>query len=334
MSSDWQKGLEIVLDLICHPAFNEANIEEVRAEQLASLKLQDEQLTEKTFRLLRQGLYQDHPYHLDALGKTEVVANATREQIVNFHQTFFRPEFMTIVVSGNIIPDEVAKYLDELLVDWKPAGVGELVKTPPPPPVIEGGPLKLTETIQSAQTHLGLSFLAPGLGHPDQAPLEVLDSYLSGMGGPLFNELRNKQSLAYAVMSSYGAGLNVGAFMFYIATDPQKTEQALVGLNTLIEQVRTEKLTNEAVSQAIKYLTGQQKINFQTLGKQSEEALYNSLYGLGLDYKEKHLNQIKAVTAEDIFRVAQKYLDPKQSVLAIVGTPATDLQATTTDQEK
>jgi zinc protease len=319
MSADWRRGLEIAVDLIRNPAFNEANIEEVRAEQLASIKALDEQISEKTVKLVRSELYKWHPYRHSSLGTAEAVASLDKRRLGEFHETYFRPEYLTFVVSGDIVPEEVAEYLDGLLAGWSPPGEGKKVVVPPPPPPIAGGPVRLSEELDSAQTHLAMAFAAPGLGHPDQAPLEVLDSHLSGMGGVLFNELRNKQSLAYVVYSSYSPGLDAGGFMFYIASDPQKTEQALAGLEEVVAGVRANKLTEEETAQAVRYLTGQYKIMFQTLDKRADDVLYNSLYGLGLDYREKHLERIAAVTPDDILRVAKKYLAPEGSVVAVVG---------------
>ncbi|MDR1677429.1 MAG: insulinase family protein, partial [Deltaproteobacteria bacterium] len=201
LSANWETGLDVLIKVLAKPAFAENNMEEFRAETLALLKIQQEQLSELTFNNLRKVLYGQHPYHKNNLGLTEVVAEIKAADLEGFHNRLVRPENMYIVVAGDVEPKLVAEALDNFLAAWKPASVSPGVSTKvlipePPEPIKE--PQKIKEVKESAQqTHLSLAFLAPAMDDPDRAPMEVLDSYLSGLGGLLFQELRNKKSLAY-----------------------------------------------------------------------------------------------------------------------------------------
>ncbi|MDR2386022.1 MAG: insulinase family protein [Deltaproteobacteria bacterium] len=323
IAANWETGLESMMKILSKPAFAANNLEELRAETLAALKLQKEQLTERTFNQLREGLFGDHPYHLNTYGDTETVSSVTAEQLRAFHDRLIRPENMFVIVGGDINPQLVAESLDGYLADWKTKEqANSLVEVPAPPQAIEA-PVKLREIQPTAQqTHLAVAFLAPGLGHPDQAALEVLSSYLSGLGGVLFNELRNKRGLAYAVASFYNPGLKTGAFNFYIATDPQKTGEATSGILEIIEGLRLKPLSEDEVQSAIKFLLGQKLISHQTLASRAEEFMYNVLYDLGENFDQEHIGQIEAVTPQEVLKAAQKYLDPKRAVLSAVGQEA------------
>ncbi|MDR2367797.1 MAG: insulinase family protein [Deltaproteobacteria bacterium] len=329
IASNWETGLESMFKVLSKPAFAQNNLEEFRAETLATLKLQREQLTDRTFNALRDRLYGDHPYHLNNLGDTESVSAATAKGLSAYHDRLIRPENMYIVVAGDIDPNIVAEAVDRYLADWKaPRAKNTKVAVPDPPKPITDGPVKLADVEETAQqTHLAIAFLTPGMGSPDQAPLEVLDSYLSGLGGLLFNELRNQQSLAYAVGSSFNPGLKTGAFNFYIATDPQKTGQATAGMLDIIGRLRANPLTDEQVQGAIRYLRGQRLIARQTLSSRADEFVFNVLYGLGPDFEKRHLAEIEAVTPGDILRVAKDYLDPASAVISLVGNEASTDQA-------
>jgi zinc protease len=328
IASNWEIGLESMINILANPAFAQNNLEEFRAETLAMLKLQKEQLPDRTFTALRKAIYKDHPYRLNPIGETETVSAVTPADLAAYHDRYIRPENMYVVVAGDIDPKLVAEALDKALADWKPASAPETKVTIPDPPKPVEGPVEVREIQESAQqTHLGMAYLCPGMGSPDQAALEVLDSYLSGLGGLLFNELRNKQSLAYTVASSYNPGLKVGAFNFYIATDPQKTGQATSGILNIIDTLRTAPLTEEQVQGAIRYLMGQKVIMRQTLSFRSDEFVFSVLYNLGEDYDERHLAEIEAVTAQDILRVAQKYLVPGSGVLSVVGNEPSTQEA-------
>jgi zinc protease len=150
----------------------------------------------------------------------------------------------------------------------------------------------------------------------------VLAAYLSGMSGPLFRELRDQQSLAYTVQAGYDQGLNIGSFRFYIATDPSKVAAAWSGFQDIIQRVRTENINPEELEGAKRYLTGTAKINRQTVSSRTGLALMNSLYGLGLDYEERHLADIEKVTAEEVRAAAEQFLAPERGLLAILGPAA------------
>ncbi|MDR1656458.1 MAG: insulinase family protein [Deltaproteobacteria bacterium] len=318
MTSNWLEGLDLLTDVLTKPAFAEDNLQEARQELLASLRLQEEHLPLRLLKMVRLSLFKDHPYRNDVLGTSQTVAGFTRDDLVAFYGNQIRPENMVLAVAGDIEPAAVLETLDRRLADWNPSGtaVPTVVPEPPLPP---DSPLGTFETVETAQTHLCLVFLGPGMGHRDQAALEVLEAHLSGLGGILFRELRDKRSLAYSVSGRYGPGLKVGSFTFYIASDSQKTSEALTGMLEIIGQVKDQQLTAEELEGAIRFVTGSRKIHHQTLSSRSDEAIFSELYGLGSDFDRRYLKALEAATAEDIQRAARQYLDPGKVILGALG---------------
>ncbi|MDR1577244.1 MAG: insulinase family protein [Deltaproteobacteria bacterium] len=307
LSANWEKGLGLTLDLVTEPALASDSLEEVRAEVLVALQTQDEQMVDRAFRLVRKGIFGQHPYHRDNLGQKETVAKFTAEDLKSYYQSIIRPETLLVAVAGDIEPKAVLAFLQERLGSWRPAGVGRTVAIPAPPAPLAKATFAL-DAVDRAQVHLAIGFQAPGLADADQAALDVLSSYLSGMGGVLYITLRDQQSLAYVVTSGYNPGLKTGVFYFYIATDPQKTSQALNGMLDVIEQVRQNPIPPAEVEAAKRYLLGIKKISQQTLVRRLDEAVFNKLLGLGLDFERQYLKAIEAVTSADLQRVATNLL--------------------------
>jgi zinc protease len=318
LSANLDRGLDLFVDLIIEPAFPQASLDEARAEALAAIKAQEERMPERAFRLVRGGLYGSHPYSRDNLGSAEDVAKISVADLKAFHASLARPESLLVAVAGDVDPPAVLAALNERLGAWRPDGAQRAVPIPDPP-----APLKQTgfglDRVDRAQCHLAVGFLAPGLGDPDQAPLEVLNAYLSGMGGVLFQELRDRQSLAYVVASGYNPGLKIGTFFFYIATDPAKAPQAVSGALEILGQTRAAEIDPKDLAAAKSYILGANKIAKQTLNRRVEESVFNQLLGLGLDFESRHEEAIKAVTAADLLRVAKKHLDPGQAFFAAAG---------------
>ena len=319
LASNRDEGFKLFAEVLTSPAFSPEDVERVRPEILAQIKAQDEQLSSRVMRLLARNLYPGgHPYSLDQLGEDDTVAKITPADLKNLYEELVRPENIIIAVAGDIEPQKVKETLDAALAGWKPKGRGLKITAPKTPEPITG-PTEITEPLNRAQTHIAYGFQAPGLGEADGPALDVLAAYLSGMSGPLFRELRDQQSLAYTVQCGYNPGLNIGSFSFYIATDPKKVEAALKGFYAIIERIRQNPISGEELDGAKRYIIGTTKIRLQTVSSRAGQAIFNSLYGLGLDYEEKRLEEIGKVTADDVRRVAEQYLQPDHGVLTILG---------------
>ncbi|MDR2827508.1 MAG: insulinase family protein [Candidatus Adiutrix intracellularis] len=319
LSTHLSEGLKLFTEVLTSPAFSNADVETVRPEILAEIKVQDEYLPGRVFRLLARRLYPDgHPYSREQLGTQETVSQLTAKDLRKSYKQLICPKNTIIAVAGDVDPQKIRENLERTLADWpQPDGCPPLSIPKTPSPL-----KKLTEVdekLDRSQTHLALGFQAPGLGSPEAPALNVLTAYLSGMSGPLFRELRDQQSLAYTVQCSYNPGLGIGAFTFYIATDPQKVKAALAGFKDIIERIKKVPISTKDLEGAKRYLAGTTKIRLQTISSRASQIIMNSLYDLGLDYEERHLAAIVKVTAEDVQKVATKYLDQDRAVLAIIG---------------
>jgi len=140
--------------------------------------------------------------------------------------------------------------------------------------------------------------------------LEVLNNILAGQGGRLFLQLRDKESLAYVVTSFVRPGIDPGVFAFYMACEESKLDQAVQGLFRQVELIRKKRVSDEELKRGITNLVGNHLIALQSSWSRAENTALNTLYGLGYDYDKEYIKKISAVTADDVLRVAKKYLDP------------------------
>ena len=128
-------------------------------------------------------------------------------------------------------------------------------------------------------------------------------------------QLRDKESLAYTVTSFVRPGMDPGIFAFYIACDAPKADRALQGLLEQINLIREKPVTDKELNRSISNLIGEYLINLQSSWARAENTALNTLYGLGYDYDKEYVKKISAVTAQDVLKVARKYLDTKNYAL-------------------
>jgi zinc protease len=149
-----------------------------------------------------------------------------------------------------------------------------------------------------------------------------LDAALSGQGGRLFYELRDQESLAYALTFMANPNVDPGFIAVYMGTHPDKLERAIHGVLRILKNVRDDGLAEEEVERAKRYLIGNFEIGLQTNGAQASQMSLDELYGLGFDYYGKYVKAIETVSREDVQRVAREYLRLDAYRLAVLRPPA------------
>jgi zinc protease len=309
-------GLDLFAEVLTQPAFSPDETEKARPVILAAIKRQQDQMPSRTFTLFAKTLYDGNPYSLNTLGTEDTVQKITAKDIRAYYEKYARPDNLVITVVGDVDPEHIKDRLNRLLADFQ----GKAASPPAiPAPKKWQGVREAEDKVEKAQTHLVWGYLAPSMASSDRYALEVLDSVLSGMGGRLFVELRDKQSLAYTVTSFYSPGLDTGAFGFYIAFDPAKYEQAREGFDKIITEITQKPITDQELAAAKEYILGSYDIGLQSYGAQASELAFNDLYDLGLDYSQKYIEGISKVTAEDVLKAAKKYLNKDQMVKVVVG---------------
>jgi zinc protease len=151
--------------------------------------------------------------------------------------------------------------------------------------------------------------------------LEVLDAALSGQGGRLFYELRDKESLAYALDFIANPNLDPGYIGVYMGTHADKLERAIEGVLRELKRVKEGGLTEEEVRRARQYLIGNFEIGLQTNGAQANQMSIDELYGLGFDHYQKYPQEIQKIKREDVQQVAKKYFNLEAYAIAIIRPP-------------
>jgi len=316
LSQFLEPGLELLTDVLLNPAFNDNEVEMARADILAAIKRQEEDLIRRAFNLFSKNLYGRHPYAMKTLGTPESIQKISAEMLKAYYRKWAVPENMVMAVVGDVDPGQIKDRLEKTLGSWR----GNKFSAPAiDPPVALKAPQAESDQIERAQAHLVLGFLAAGLNSQDRYALEVLDRVLSGQGGRLFVDLRDKQSLAYTVSSVYRPGLDTGAFGFYIAFDPDKYDQVKLGLTRAVQDISKNPVSAEELDRAKKNILGYYEIGLQRNTSQAADLAFNELYGLGYNYHYKYIQGISDVTADMVLNAARRYLDLGRSAAVTVG---------------
>lgn len=160
--------------------------------------------------------------------------------------------------------------------------------------------------------------------NPDYYAVTVMN-YILGAGGfssRLMDSIRDKQGLAYGIMSHFDARLMPGAFFINLQTRTDVTNQAIMGVLAEIKGMRDAPVTDQELNEAKSFIIGSFPLRVDSSAKLANVLAQVELYNLGLDYFTNYPKAIEKVTKEDVLRVAKQYLDPQHYALVVVGSIA------------
>ncbi|MBI5643180.1 MAG: insulinase family protein [Deltaproteobacteria bacterium] len=316
LSMFFDKGLGIFADVMLNPTFPQEEIDKLKKDTIAAINRQEDYLPGYTFKLFYKELYRKHPYGMPSVGTVDTVSALTREDLISHYEKFFVPERMVLTIAGDIKTEYAIEKVTALFKDFKRSGV----QLPPPPVEERQNEIRRTgEVKDKEQTHTAIGFLGTTIGSEDSYALKVMSEVLSGQGGRLFLNLRDRLSLAYSVSAIEKEAADPGILAVYIASAPDKKAEAIEALMKELKEITENRVTEDELNRAKRSLIGGYEIGLQEVSSQAGDMTNNELYGLGYNFYKLFPERINAVTADDVLRVARKYIDLNAYTISIVG---------------
>jgi zinc protease len=315
-SDRWLAALDPFADVLLEPAFVPDEVEKERAETLAALERREDQLGARVFDLFAAAHWRAHPYGLPIAGTRESVSAIDRDALLVHHARLVDPRGLVVAVVGDVDPDEAAGALARRLGALAAPPGAPFAPPPEEPPPAERRVAELRK--DRAQAHLVIGFRGLSLRDPDREALEVLTQVLSGQGGRLFLELRDRRSLAYSVSAMNVEGVAPGLFAVYIATSPEKLAEAERGMQEELGRLLEEAPSEDELARARRYLIGNFAIDQQRAAVRASHVALDALYGLGPAFDRGYAESIRAVGRDDLLRVARRVVRLEAATLATI----------------
>ncbi|MFB2773329.1 M16 family metallopeptidase [Pelatocladus sp. BLCC-F211] len=316
VTSDFADILALAGKILRSPTLPEVEVELERRIALQDIRSQKEHPFSIAFEQLRQVMYQDHPYAMSALGNESTMSCITRGDLVQFHQTYFRPDNLVISIAGRITLDDAVAVVKEVFGDWQAPANTPLPKLNLPNLTVQ--PQQVILPQQTQQSIVMLGYIGAAVTSPDYAALKLLSTYLgNGLSSRLFVELREKRGLAYEVSASYPTRLFPATFVVYMGTAPENTQVALSGLHTEVDLLYNKPLTELDLQAAKNKILGQYALGKQTNGQLAQIYGWYEILGLGIEFDQEFQELIANVNADDAMTIASRYL--QKPYVSLVG---------------
>lgn len=312
-------ALDIYSDVLLHPAFPQKEFDRVKKEILTSLVQQKDQPAIIANKVFASKLYgATHPYGRPSDGNEKSVGKITVEDLKSFYNACFRPDDATLIVVGDVTIAELLPMLERTLGAWQSKSISPPSLAPPPG---EGkAAIYVVDKPQAAQSQIRIGNIGLPRSTPDYFAVLVMNTVLGGGFNSRLNwNLREQKGYTYGTGSQFQFRKEPGPFSTYGGFRTNVTDSSVIETLKEIRRLRSEDVLESDLSFAKDFLTRSVARAFETPGQIATQLANLAIYGLPDDYFDTYVQNVKAVTAQDVKRVAEKCIDPDNMLIVIVG---------------
>ena len=313
--------LRIVSDAVLNPTFPEEELEKVKKQVSSGLANTPTSPGDIASNLVAATNFGSlHPY--GEVMTEESLNEITRDDLVKYHKTYFRPNVAYLIVVGDITPDEAYAKANAHFGKWFRGDIPYTRIMPAKFPT--GNQVRFAGIDGAVQSTINITQPVPfPPGHPDAAAIQLMNSILGGgaFSGRLMQNLREDKAYTYGARSSLSADPVTAQFTAFANVRTEVTDSALVEFMAEINRIRDTKVDSAELATAKAFMSGSFARSLENEGTVARFALNIERYDLPDDYYQTYLQRLEAVTVEDIQRVAQNMLKPNNLNICVVGSP-------------
>jgi zinc protease len=319
------QSLAIYADVILHPSFPRSDFERLKKQRLAQIQQEKADPVGLALRVFPGLLYgKGHAYAnpWTGSGTEESTGRITRDDLVRFHQAWFKPNHATLIVVGATTLAEIRPRLERLFSGWTPGEVpSKNIATVPqqPRPVVY-----LIDRPGSLQSLIIAGNLAPPKSNPDEVSIETMNGVLGGDFSSRVNmNLREEKHWAYGAYTFIRDARGQRPFVAYAPVQTDKTKESLAELSKELRGILKDRpITPAEVSRAQAALTLTLPGSWETMAALAGAIEDIVTFGLDDRYYDTFADKVRAQTISTLTRAAAEVVRPDQLVWVVVGDRA------------
>ncbi|MCP4677513.1 MAG: insulinase family protein [Deltaproteobacteria bacterium] len=316
LKSNFGSGFALMADCLRHPSFPDTEVEREKELLIEEIRSSRHNPGHRVFQIFNDALFGKHPYGRPATGREDTIKPIKGGDLKRHLIRDTRPGTMVLAIVGGVNVDEATELVEQHILAGSTRGRAPAAPGEWRPP---SSPRQVLDTLPKEQSHVVIGFPGTTITNQDRFALEVLIEILGGHGGRLFEGVREKRGLAYAVTATSMEGIEPGSIAVYAATSPGQEAAVVQAMLEEIERTRKDPPTSRELTRVKRHLVGSRSIALQRSAAWAANLSLNYLYGNGYDTAEKYPGRIDAVTREAVQHIAVNYLDPSRPVVACVG---------------
>ncbi len=314
MDTHTETMVDILSDIFLNSIFDSQEIERERPVILQEIGMVEDSPDEYVHVLSSRNFWGDNPLGRSILGNPENIIRFNSNTIKSFFQRLYQPNRIIISVAGNI---DHRRIIDLIGPTFESIQSGNSFPNRIAP---EGRTLVDVNYRKLEQVHICLSTKGLSIGDPRRYAFSLLNTILGGnMSSRLFQEIREKRGLAYAVYSFISSHVDTGMFGVYLGVDPKRAHETTELILSEIRKLKNEKVDSSELKGAKEYTKGSLMIAAESNDNQMVRTAQNEIH-FGRDIAlQEVLDNIERVTREEILHLANDIFQKEQMVLTMLG---------------
>jgi zinc protease len=327
LAEDVEEVLGLVAGVITTPTFPQDQVDLRRSAVVTAIRQDEDDPGVVATEALMATLYPGgHPYGRRAKGTVASVQAIGREALVAFHRAHVGASNLRVVIVGDVDSSRALALADRAFGDWTHTAGAPLAPPHAPP-----ARTRTTQTIVmpgKAQSDIAYGFISVTRPDPRYYALTLMNTVLGqyAMGGRLGDSIRERQGMAYYVVSGFDANVAEGPLLVRAGVSPSNVAKAIASIDEELLRMAHDGVTPSELADAKRYLIGSMPRMLETNGGIAGFLHSADFFDLGLDFDQRLPGLLDAVTLDDVHQVARTFLVPDRAAIVVAGPPADGLR--------
>jgi len=308
-------AFDVLADMVQRPKFDSDDVKKERQVVLEEIKMDLDNPEYLLHDIFTRGFWPNHSLGRPILGTPETVRRFDREAISRRFHNWFAPNHILVTAAGNITHEQVVKLAEQEFGGLKPLGKREPDAVPS-----TGAPIHLEPKRDLEQVHLCIGVPSLPIAHERRFGVAVLNNLLGGgMSSRLFQNIREKHGLAYAVFSELTPYSDAGMFSVYAGTAKETVGQVLDMTIAEFRAMKESPVSEEELLRAKNHLKGSLMLSLESTSSRMSNLARQELYFHRFSSLDEILASIEAVTREEVQALAQEFFQPERIAVTVLG---------------
>jgi predicted Zn-dependent peptidase len=308
-------AMDVLSDLVLNPLFNEEDIEKEKGVILEEIKMDADNPDYLVHEIFSSNFWKDHSLGRPILGTRETVKNFNQTTVREYYNQVYTPENLLVTAAGNLTHDRLVGIVGERFQNVKPMG--------PVPPMEAPGTharIALRSKKELEQVHVCLGVPCYSISHEDRFICYVLNTVLGGgMSSRLFQNIRERQGLAYSVFSELNPYSDTGCLAVYAGTSLESARLVVDCVLKEFTELKQNEVPAEELRRAKDHLKGSLMLGLESTSSRMSNLARQEMHFQRFFTLDELVESIEVVTAAGVQRVAQDFFDRKHVALTILG---------------
>jgi zinc protease len=319
----WEMAFDVLAEAVMHSVFDPVELEREKKVVLEEVAMRYDRPNIMLFHELMATAYTRHPYRLPVIGNEESIRNFSRDKVLAYIHKHYYPQNLTVVVAGDVKGGEVVARVNEIMGSMA-RGEAETAALPAEP--VQETPRFFTLKADIMQPQMAIAIPISKFDSPDSPVLDVLAQIVgNGETSRLYRSLRDEKQLVYGINATAFTPADPGMFEITAVLDGNNMLPAFEATMAELYKLKYFSVTDEELKRAKRGLESEFIFNLEQVEGQAR--VMGSFEMMTGDPREdEYLEKIRAVSHEDIKRVAQKYFNEKAVTVGFLMPTGTTLQ--------